>query len=293
MSLFDEKMNELVSLMEKYAIVEGFNETAIPDLIIYKESGLHDRNMIVHEQGLAILGQGRKNCYLDGQKIDYCIGNYLAMFLPMPVEIEVVEASVEEPLLMVGIRIDLARIAGILLKMEKVVKRTPRTDADNLSSIIANPLNDQMLDLILKLLHMLENPLEVSVLADAVLDEIYFRLINDDSSGNLYRGLQHHGQMQEISRAVTHIHENLSQAISVEELASMANMSTANFRKIFREIMHMPPLQYAKRIKLDRAHRFIQEGKKAIEAGYLVGYNSPAQFSREYKRHFGYAPSVT
>ncbi len=29
------------------------------------------------------------------------------------------------------------------------------------------------------------------------------------------------------------------------------------------------------------------------EAGYLVGYNSPAQFSSEYKRHLGYAPSAT
>jgi AraC-like DNA-binding protein len=37
----------------------------------------------------------------------------------------------------------------------------------------------------------------------------------------------------------------------------------------------------------------LKEGKKANEAGYLVGYNNPAQFSREYKRHFGFAPSAT
>ena len=55
----------------------------------------------------------------------------------------------------------------------------------------------------------------------------------------------------------------------------------------------MPPLQYAKSIKLDRAYTLIKEGKNASEAGYLVGYNSPAQFSREYKRHFGFAPSAT
>ena len=46
-------------------------------------------------------------------------------------------------------------------------------------------------------------------------------------------------------------------------------------------------------IKLDRAQTLIREGKKANEAAYLVGYNSPAQFSREYKRHFGFAPSAT
>ena len=70
-------------------------------------------------------------------------------------------------------------------------------------------------------------------------------------------------------------------------------MSTSGFRKSFREVMHMPPLQYAKSIKLNQAQILIREGKNASEAGYLVGYNSPAQFSREYKRQFGYSPSAT
>ena len=73
----------------------------------------------------------------------------------------------------------------------------------------------------------------------------------------------------------------------------MANMSTSGFRKMFREIMHMPPLQYAKSLKLNHAQMLIRQGKNASEAGYLVGYNSPAQFSREYKRQFGYSPSAT
>ena len=57
--------------------------------------------------------------------------------------------------------------------------------------------------------------------------------------------------------------------------------------------MHVSPLQYAKSLKLHKAKTLIQEGNNAIEAGFLVGYNSPAQFSREYKRHFGYNPSAT
>lgn len=57
--------------------------------------------------------------------------------------------------------------------------------------------------------------------------------------------------------------------------------------------MQISSLQYAKSIKLWKAQTFIQEGTKASEAGYLVGYNSPAQFSREYKWHFGFSPSAT
>ena len=85
----------------------------------------------------------------------------------------------------------------------------------------------------------------------------------------------------------------MSEVVSVDELAGIVNMSTSGFRKTFREVMHMPPLQYAKSIKLNRAQTLIREGKNANEAGYMVGYNSPAQFSREYKRHFGFAPSAT
>jgi AraC-like DNA-binding protein len=79
----------------------------------------------------------------------------------------------------------------------------------------------------------------------------------------------------------------------VDELANMVHMSRPIFYENFRAVMHLSPLQYAKSVKLDRAQNLIKEGKKANEAGYLVGYNSPAQFSREYKRHFGYAPSAT
>jgi len=46
-------------------------------------------------------------------------------------------------------------------------------------------------------------------------------------------------------------------------------------------------------IKLRRAQQLIRQGKKANQAAYSVGYNSSAQFSREYKRHFGYTPSMT
>jgi AraC-like DNA-binding protein len=76
-------------------------------------------------------------------------------------------------------------------------------------------------------------------------------------------------------------------------LADLVHMSRSAFFDKFKDVMHVSPLQYAKSVKLHTAQMLIQEGKKANEAGYLVGYNSPAQFSREYKRHFGFAPSAT
>jgi AraC-like DNA-binding protein len=73
----------------------------------------------------------------------------------------------------------------------------------------------------------------------------------------------------------------------------MVHMGQTSFFENFRKVVHVSPMQYAKSVKLSEAQKLIREGKKANEAGYTVGYNSPAQFSREYERHFGYVPSAT
>ncbi|MDY6868355.1 MAG: AraC family transcriptional regulator, partial [Chloroflexota bacterium] len=88
-------------------------------------------------------------------------------------------------------------------------------------------------------------------------------------------------------------HQNINEPVSVEKLADLVHMSRTSFYENFREVMHVSPLQYAKSVKLLRAQTLLKAGKNVNEAGYLVGYNSPAQFSREYKRHFGFAPSAT
>jgi AraC-like DNA-binding protein len=288
-----DKMKEFVALLERHTPQEGLNETSVPDLVTFRQTDPHHRCPAVYEPALVILGQGKKHCYVDGRKYDYSAGNYLTLFLPMPIEVEVVEASLEKPLLMAGIKIDLVKIANILLKMDRVGQAPTESESARSSAIFAEPLNDDLLEPVIKLLRTLNDPVERAVLGESILEEIYFRLICNDRSGSLQRLLQQRGEVQQISRAVDHIHSHLDQVVSVDELAGIVNMSTSGFRKTFREVMHMPPLQYAKSIKLNRAQTLIREGKNASEAGYLVGYNSPAQFSREYKRHFGFAPSAT
>lgn len=293
MTVTKEKMEAFAALLERHAPNEGLNETGVPGFITYRETSSHGRRTLVYEPGIAILGKGKKHCYLDGKKYDYSVGNYLTLFLPMPVEVEVVEASEEEPLLMAGVKIDLIKIANILMKMDMAQSSLATSEPGDPSAIFSRPLTDNLLDPTVRLLRTLDNPVERTVLGESILEEIYFRLICDDHTGSLQRLLQHRGQVQQISRVVDHIHQNLDEVVSVDNLAGLVNMSTSSFRKAFREVMHMPPLQYAKSIKLNRAQLLIQEGKNVSEAGYLVGYNSPAQFSREYKRHFGYSPSAT
>jgi AraC-like DNA-binding protein len=161
------------------------------------------------------------------------------------------------------------------------------------SGIFEIPLNDNLLNPFIRLFETLSDPREAGFLSESIIDEIYFRLLIDERGGELRHLLQQRGEIQRISKAVDHIHQHIDQPVSVEDLADMVHMGQTSFYENFKKVMHMSPLKYAKSIKLDRAQLLIREGKKANEAGFLVGYNSPAQFSREYKRHFGFAPSAT
>ena len=122
---------------------------------------------------------------------------------------------------------------------------------------------------------------------------LFHPVLIEEQGGALKYLLQQNGQIQQIAKAVEYVHQNLDKPVSVDYMAEIVNMSNSGFHKKFKEVMHLSPLQYVKSIKLNRAQAYILEGKSVSEAGYMVGYNSPAQFSREYKRHFGVVPSAT
>jgi AraC-like DNA-binding protein len=288
-----EKMAELLNLMEKHTPQDGIFPTSIDKLFTFKVSQPSQRTPLVYEPGIIIGVQGRKNIYLEGRRYDYCAGDFLAIFVPMSVECETPEASPEKPLMGAGIIIDRNRIAKLLLKMDIVEHSPAKPDEIDASGIFSRPVKDNLLDATIRLFKTLSSPSEAAILGEAIIDEIYFRILIEEQGGTLKYLLQQNGQIQQIAKAVEYVHQNLDKTISVDDMAEIVNMSSSGFHKKFKEVMHLSPLQYAKSIKLNRAQAYILDGKSVSEAGYMVGYNSLAQFSREYKRHFGVVPSST
>ncbi|MEM9245241.1 MAG: AraC family transcriptional regulator, partial [Cyanobacteria bacterium P01_F01_bin.153] len=195
-----------------------------------------------------------------------------------------------------GIRLDRHRLAQLLLKMDSVdlVPDSMAAPLDQMdtSGIFSASLSDALLDATLRLLKTLGNPAEAAILGEAIIDEIYYRLLTDAQGRALRILLRLQGPIQQIAKAVEYLHNKLDQAVSVEELAAIAHMSTSSFHKKFKEVMHLSPLQYIKLVRLNKARAYLMEGKTVSESGSMVGYNSPAQFSREYKRQFGISPSA-
>ncbi|MGD8455645.1 MAG: AraC family transcriptional regulator [Anaerolineales bacterium] len=293
MNYTPEKFDQLTSLIARHTPQEGSNSSSLERVWYYKVSTPINKNPIIDQPAIWLVVQGRKTCYIGNQKYEFKAGDVVILFFPMALESEIVSVSPENPYLMASVFIDLGRLADVLLRLDRIDKAVPKPVISDPSGIFSVPLRDNLLEPFIRLFTVLNDPKEAAFLGEAIIDEIYFRLLNNERGCGLRYLLQQRGEIQRISKAVEYIHENVDQPISVESLAEMVHMGQTSFYENFKKIMHLSPLQYAKSVKLHHAQLLIREGKKANEAGYLVGYKSPAQFSREYKRHFGFAPSAT
>ena len=69
-------------------------------------------------------------------------------------------------------------------------------------------------------------------------------------------------------------------------------MSVPTFHSHFKAITQMPPMQYVKSVRLHQARMLmVRQQITAAAASYAVGYESPSQFNREFKRLFGLPPA--
>ncbi|HSH02772.1 MAG TPA: AraC family transcriptional regulator [Anaerolineae bacterium] len=293
MTYQQNKFNQFVNLMEQYSPQEGLNLIGIHNFGTMKYSTVKNKSCTLDQPMILIVGQGRKTYFAGNKRYDFNPGNVLVLFYPLALKTEVADITPEKPFLAAGVAIDMGRMLDVLARLDRLDGAIPKPDSINPSSIFSIPLTDHLLDPFIRLFNLVANPRDTAMLADSIVDEIYYRLLGDKRGNELRFLLQQRGEIQRISKAVDYIHQNLNKSISVEQLAEMVHMGQTTFYENFRSVMHQSPLQYAKSVKLYEAQKLIKEGKTASEAGYLVGYNSPSQFSREYKRYFGFAPSAT
>jgi AraC-like DNA-binding protein len=94
-----------------------------------------------------------------------------------------------------------------------------------------------------------------------------------------------------ISQAILWLRSHFTESFSVEALAKRVGLSPSSLHQHFKSITAMSPLQYQKQLRLQEARRLLLgKSLEAAEAAYRVGYESPSQFSREYRRMFGAPP---
>src|SRR3954453_24234649 len=121
--------------------------------------------------------------------------------------------------------------------------------------------------------------------------EVVYPGVMGEKRGALRASASRDDHFTRIARVLRHIHSEYARPLDVEELARRAGMSASVFHHHFKLVTASSPLQYIKRIRLDRAKTLMTiDGYNAGSAARAVGYESASQFGREFKRLFGVTP---
>jgi AraC-like DNA-binding protein len=279
--------DRLAGLLRRLAVRDGMHPTTVDGVSLMRASRPLPRMAVLYEPGIVIVGQGRKRGYLGDQVYVYDALNYLVLSVPLPFECET-EASPEEPLLALSVRVNLGMLAELLLTMDS--GRHPEAPATPLG-MYATPLDAKLEEATARLLEALLDPAEARILGPQIVREITYRVLCGEQGGALRAAAALHSRFVQVNRALDRIHADYARELSVEELAGAAGMSHSAFHQNFKAVTSTSPLQYLKTIRLHKARLLmVHEGLRVGEAAGRVGYQSQSQFSREFKRLFGSTP---
>lgn len=235
-----------------------------------------------------VMAQGGKRLLLGDEVFEYRAGDYLLVTADLPVTGHFLGASPRTPSLGMGLVLRPNAIASLLLETTAGSRPRSTTSSPALATGEAGP---ELLDAVARLLRLLDHPADAGVLAPLIEREILWRLLTGPHGGMIRQiGLADSG-LAHVSRAIRWIRSNYAEAMRIDGLARLAGMSASAFHRHFRAVTAMSPLQFQKRIRLQEARSLlIANADDVAGVGHLVGYDSPSQFNREYRRLFGAPP---
>ncbi|WP_227749287.1 AraC family transcriptional regulator [Paraburkholderia atlantica] len=279
----------MVDLLRSLAPDEGYNLTALPSVRILRSNRALSRTPVLYDPGIVIVCQGRKRGYFGDQLYLYDERHYLAVSVPVPFSMET-DATEQRPLLALYLHLDFALAAELAERIDRegVAQRAPAPQ-----SMMSTPMDDAMQASVLRFLEAMHRPLEAAVLGAGLLRELYFRVLTGAQGSSLREALAMRGQFGQIGRSLRLIHASYAQPLDVSQLADEAGMSIPSFHSHFKAITQVSPMQYLKSTRLHQARLLmVRQDLTAEAAGHAVGYASPSQFSREFRRLFGLTPAA-
>ncbi|MDB5309734.1 MAG: Transcriptional regulator, AraC family [Gemmataceae bacterium] len=280
-------VTEMADLIERVTGRDGMYPTAVDELTLFRASAPSEPISILYEPSLCIVAQGSKQVILADEVYRYDPAQFLLVSVDLPASGQVVGASPQAPYLGLRVVLDPAVVGELVADTGHLETRgTPPGRALSVS-----PVEPQLLDAVARLLALLDCPRDIAVLAPLVLREITYRLLTGDQGPRLRQIAAGDGQARRVARAIRWLKEHFAEPLRIAALAREVRMSPSALHHHFKCVTAMSPLQYQKRLRLQEARRLMfGEGLDAAEAGFRVGYESPSQFSREYRRLFGAPP---
>lgn len=279
----------MASLLRALAPREGYNLTALPGVRILRSDRALSRTPVLYDPGVVIVCQGSKRGYFGNQVYLYDEQHYLAVAMPVPFTMET-DATPRHPLLAIYLHLDFRLAAELTIQIDQ--HRLSEPD-DVPQSMMSSPMDATMRASVLRFLEAMNQPLDAAVLGPALVRELYFRVLTGPQGHVMRAALAMRGPFGKIGMALRRIHSTYAQPLDLSQLADEARMSVPTFHRHFKAMTQTSPMQYVKSTRLHQARLLmVRQGMTAETASHAVGYTSPSQFNREFKRLFGLTPGA-
>lgn len=282
-------LRQLANRLAAYAPHDGAFQLRLPGTYAIRLSRMTtEASYAVLGPTLCVAAQGAKAVMLGREVLEYDPAHLLVFAVDLPIATQVIRASRRAPYLGFTLALDPARVADIAARVYP--RGVPKTSS--LRGLYVGRATDEIVDAVSRLLDLMAQPEDADLLGPLVVDEILIRLLRSPIGSRVAQIGYTKSGVQRIAEATSWIRTHFAQPVTVEEMAASVHMSASSFHQRFKAVTTMSPLQYQKVLRLHEARRLMLFQKRdASDASQRVGYLSPSQFSREYSRFFGNAPS--
>jgi AraC-like DNA-binding protein len=282
-------LDAMSALMTRFAKGDGIWATAIPRLSFIRYSTPHEPMPAHYPPCFCLITQGSKSIAFGDDRLVYDAARFVVAAVDLPVTGVVLDATPETPYLCVMLELDTPELASLLLDTE-----TPaHFDAAARRGLFLGEATAPFIEAVWRLMRLLDTPRDIRALAPLAEREVLYRLLQSNAGARLRDVVAGNGPARRIARSIVWLRSHYHGPLRVERLAAAAHMSPSSFHAHFRRVTAMSPLQYQKLLRLQEARRLLMtDAVDAATAGHRVGYQSPSQFSREYRRAFGTSPGA-
>ncbi len=241
----------------------------------------------MYEPIICVIAQGAKRVLLGNDTYVFDAHHFLITSVDLPTVVQIINASREQPYLGLILKLDRREMSQLMVDSHLPPARAQPSRRGMAIGAVTLPL----LSACQRLLDLLAAPQDIPILAPLIQREILYRLLVGDQGVRLRQIASAGSQSHQIARAIAWLKRHYTLPLRIEALAAHVHMSPSTFHQHFRALTAMSPLQYHKWLRLNEARRLmLTERLDAATAAFQVGYESPSQFSREYRRVFGAPP---
>ncbi|OHV77073.1 AraC family transcriptional regulator [Rhizobium sp. LCM 4573] len=281
-----ETLTEIAAIIARHVSNDGFHATPIERLTLVRSSTVTMPMPNVLRPQLCLVAQGRKEVTLGDRVFGYEPGRYGVVTYDLPAIGHVIEATPGKPYLCLYLDFDPVMLGDLALRVPR-----PGAPSPPIGKTVSDAGTD-LLDAVLRLLRLLNDPAALPVLGPLAEQEILYRLLAGPEGARMRHITSGQGRVAQVGRAIAWIGKNFRERFSIERLATEVGMSPSSLHEHFRAVTAMTPLQFQKQLRLQDARSLmLVQDLDVTTAALRVGYESASQFSREYRRHFGEPPA--